>query len=58
MSCYRYSYIDLAATVRNSDYLMSIQPLGIECAELDGEPATMPIVFEDVFVEPPPARQC
>uniref|UniRef100_UPI00358F56AE protein FAM135A-like isoform X2 n=1 Tax=Myxine glutinosa TaxID=7769 RepID=UPI00358F56AE len=40
-----------AAVVRGSRYLACLPPLGLECPELDGDAASLPIIFEDRYVE-------
>lgn len=40
----------LAQLVRTSRYFNGLPPLPIECPELDGDPTTMPIIFEDIYL--------
>ena len=42
-------YASLSESLRTSAYLISLPPLPVSCTELDGEAATMPIIFEDVY---------
>ena len=39
----------MSETVRRSRYLASLPPLPVTCSELDGDIATMPIIFEDQY---------
>ncbi|XP_025110333.1 protein FAM135A-like isoform X1 [Pomacea canaliculata] len=40
---------ELANIVRTSAYFQQLQPLVVECAELDGDNTTLPIIFEDIY---------
>lgn len=42
----------MANAVRSSVYYQMLPPLAVECPELDGDLSTLPIIFEDVYVEP------
>ncbi|KAA3682082.1 uncharacterized protein DEA37_0004229 [Paragonimus westermani] len=42
----------LAADVRQSPYFQQLPALPVSCRELDGDTATLPIIFEDVFLSP------
>lgn len=42
-------YTHVTNTYRSSSYCESIQPLPVECTELDGIPNEIPVIFEDVF---------
>ncbi|KAL7058415.1 hypothetical protein AAHC03_017243 [Spirometra sp. Aus1] len=49
----------VADVVRQSAYFQRLPDLPVSCRELDGDPQTMPIIFEDVFLaaltpQPPP----
>nr|XP_061808541.1 protein FAM135B-like [Nerophis lumbriciformis] len=41
----------IAAEVRCSDYLAKMPPLPVECLEIDGDLNSLPIIFEDRYVE-------
>uniref|UniRef100_A0A3Q3JTL7 DUF676 domain-containing protein n=1 Tax=Monopterus albus TaxID=43700 RepID=A0A3Q3JTL7_MONAL len=41
----------IAAEVRGSDYLIRMPPLPVECLEIDGDWNSLPIIFEDRYVE-------
>lgn len=42
----------LANEVRQSPYFQQLPALSISCRDLDGDPNTLPIIFEDVFLSP------
>lgn len=42
-------YLPLADAVRKSRYLASLPVLPIQCAEIDGDHTTLPIIFEDQY---------
>ncbi|XP_077363537.1 protein FAM135B isoform X3 [Festucalex cinctus] len=41
----------IAAEVRCSDYLAKMPPLPVECLDIDGDWNSLPIIFEDRYVE-------
>lgn len=43
-------YTSLANLVRGSSYYQMVTPLKVECVSIDGDPTTMPIIFEDRFL--------
>uniref|UniRef100_A0AAV2K5S2 DUF676 domain-containing protein n=1 Tax=Knipowitschia caucasica TaxID=637954 RepID=A0AAV2K5S2_KNICA len=43
----------MAAEVRSSEYLTKMPPLPAECLDIDGDWNSLPIIFEDRFVESP-----
>ncbi|KAJ6661449.1 hypothetical protein lerEdw1_014357, partial [Lerista edwardsae] len=43
----------LSSEVRNSEYLTSMPPLPVECLDIDGDWSTLPIIFEDRYVDFP-----
>ncbi|XP_043242466.1 protein FAM135A-like [Amphibalanus amphitrite] len=42
-------YMAVTEAVRRSPYLQSLPPLPVECAELDGDPASTPVIYEDQY---------
>ena len=52
------SNVGKAAVIRNSQYFQSIPLLPLHCSELDGDALTTPVVFEDVYCDAPPLKQC
>uniref|UniRef100_A0A8C5QEY8 Family with sequence similarity 135 member B n=1 Tax=Leptobrachium leishanense TaxID=445787 RepID=A0A8C5QEY8_9ANUR len=47
------SHSNFSSEVRSSEYLTSMPPLPVECIEIDGNWNSLPIIFEDRYVECP-----
>ncbi|XP_041423965.1 protein FAM135B [Xenopus laevis] len=47
------SQSNLSTEIRSSEYLSALPPLPIECLDIDGDWTSIPIIFEDRFVECP-----
>ncbi|XP_062874124.1 protein FAM135B [Trichomycterus rosablanca] len=46
-------HAQLAVELRSSEYLSLMPPLPIECLDIDGNSSSLPIIFEDRFVDTP-----
>ncbi|XP_075067783.1 protein FAM135B [Mixophyes fleayi] len=44
---------NLSGEVRSSDYFTSMPPLPVECLDIDGDWNSLPLIFEDRYVECP-----
>ncbi|XP_069815913.1 protein FAM135B [Dendropsophus ebraccatus] len=47
------SHNNLSSDVRSSEYFTSMPPLPVECLDIDGDWNSLPIIFEDRYVENP-----
>ncbi|CAH1098997.1 unnamed protein product [Psylliodes chrysocephalus] len=51
------NYLVIAEVARRSKYMQMLPPLPIHCIALDGETATMPVIFEDQYQDPFEAKK-
>ncbi|XP_019579882.2 protein FAM135B isoform X1 [Rhinolophus sinicus] len=47
------THSQLSLDVRDSEYLTSMPPLPAECLDIDGDWSTLPVIFEDRYVDYP-----
>ncbi|XP_074842722.1 protein FAM135B isoform X2 [Carettochelys insculpta] len=47
------SHSQISMDIRNSDYLATMPPLPAECLDIDGDGNTVPVIFEDRYVDFP-----
>ncbi|XP_036904493.1 protein FAM135B [Sturnira hondurensis] len=47
------SHSQLSLDVRSSEYLTAMPPLPAECLDIDGDWSTLPVIFEDRYVDCP-----
>ncbi|KAG2464785.1 protein FAM135B [Polypterus senegalus] len=47
----------IATDIRNSEYLTKMPPLPVECLDIDGDWNTLPIIFEDRYMDLPMINQ-
>ena len=47
------THSQLSLDVRNSEYLTAMPPLPAECLDIDGDCSTLPVIFEDRYVDRP-----
>lgn len=47
------THSQLSLDIRNSEYLTTMPPLPAECLDIDGDWNTLPVIFEDRYVDCP-----